>query len=299
MAITTIAALNEGARRVLQFPRLILLFYFANLAVAGVIIVPAAFIIGQRLSHSLDNERLYSNLDPAFIIETINQLQLQPLSAMAATTVLLAGLYLLMTTFLAGGTIAVLNRDEVPFFSSCAKYFPRLLRLLLISLLFYGIILALHDTASTALAQVRESLMEARTPTILHWLQLVVEFLLFSVVNMLFDYAKVVCVVREERSAVRAMLTALGFVLRKPGSTLAVYWLCSGIGLAFLLAYYGIAEVSGQQSGLAVALIFILRQLYMLVRMWLRLWTWSSELHLYTFSSTIVAPDPPSLAVAG
>ena len=134
---------------------------------------------------------------------------------------------------------------------------------------------------------------------ILGWVRLLIVVFLIGVVNMIFDYGKIVCVVEDRRSAFRAAIAAAGFVARHFGRTLAVYWICAGFGLLFLLAYHGITEAAGQGTRSTILLVLVLRQAFMLVRMWLRLWTWSSELRVYTFNSTIVAPEPPSLAVAG
>lgn len=297
--MTSITALNEGARRVVRVRKLIVLFYLANLVAAAVIVSPAVILIGRRLSHSFENDRLFSNLDVAWIVETLTHFQWWPLTGIGITLAIMAALYFVLNTFLAGGALAVLHRDDEPFFSCCARYFFRLIRLVAISLVFYGFVLLLNDSASRVLDRVRESSMQSHTWIVAQWIQWAIVFLLMGVVNMVFDYARIACIVAGHRSSIRATLAGLGFVRSHLARTLALYWICSGIGLAFLLAYHGITEVSGQNSTAAIVFVLALRQLYMLIRMWLRLWTWSSELQLYTFSSTIVAPEPPSLAVAG
>jgi hypothetical protein len=299
MTTTPIIALNEGARRVLRVRKLIVLFYLMNLIAAVAIVAPAVVLIGEQLSHSVENDRMYSNLDAAWIIGILFHFQWWPLTGIGITLAIVAMLYLVLNTYLAGGAVALLHREGQPFFSSCARYFFRLIRLMSISLVFYGLVFLFDSAVNAAIARGRESSMESHTWIILHWIQLGILFLLVGVVNMTFDYAKIACIAGGERSALWATVAGIGFARRNFARALLVYWICSGIGLAFLLAYHGITEVIGQDSPIAVALVFVLRQLYVLVRMWLRLWTWSSELRLYTFSSTMVAPDPPSLAVAG
>lgn len=131
------------------------------------------------------------------------------------------------------------------------------------------------------------------------WIRMAVVFFLISTVNMIFDYAKVICVADGKHSAFRSTFGAFRFVAAHPGRTTAVYWTTVGVGLLFLLAYHGITEAAGQGSIAMVALVFVVRQAYVVARMWVRLWTWSSEMHVYAFGAAIAAPEPSTLAVAG
>jgi hypothetical protein len=78
-----------------------------------------------------------------------------------------------------------------------------------------------------------------------------------------------------------------------------VYWIPAAAGIVLFGLYHGLSELIGQQSMIAVVVVFFLRQAYMLVRTWMRLWVWASETRVYCFSSTTVAPAPPSFAAAG
>jgi hypothetical protein len=294
-----VTALNAGGRQALRLRKLVVFFYLVNLVAAFLAVAPAIALIHGRLAHSFENDRLFPNFDVAWMIETLAHFRWWPLAGIGTVAAIVAVLYLILNAFLAGGALAVCHHEDAPFFSSCAKYFLRLLRLLLISALCYGAVLVLNRGMAAAVTRLREGSMVESTWTILGWFRLLLVAFLLGVVNMIFDYGKIVCVADNRRSAFRATLAALRFASRFPGRTLAVYWTCAGFGLLFLLAYHGITEAAGQGSRSTVLLVLVLRQALMLVRMWLRLWTWSSELHVYTFNSTIVAPEPPSLAAAG
>jgi hypothetical protein len=296
--MTANRAMIEGARQVFRLRKLIIFFYILNLVAAAVAVAPAIGLIHRRLAHSLESERLFTNIDPAWIVETLAHFQWWPVAGIGITAALVAILFFLLNTFLAGGALAMFHHEEQPFFSSCARYFWRLFRLMLISLACYAIMLAVNGGMGAALNRLREASMQAGPFAIAGWIRIAVIFFLLATVNMIFDYAKVICIADGHRGAFRATLAAFRFVAGHPGRTLAVYWISMAIGVLFLLAYHGITEAAGQSSVSMVALVFVLRQAYMLARMWLRLWTWSSELHVYAFNSTIVAPEPPSLAVA-
>ena len=294
-----IAALNEGGRQSLRLFKLTVLFYLLNLTVAAIVAAPLAVFLARDLSHSLESARMFSNMDLAWVGEVFYNFKGSPAGDITVAGAALAVVFLLLNTFLAGGALALFRNEQDTFFSSCARYFPRLFRLALVSLFFYGIVLALNGGIGSLISRARETSMEARPWTILLWLRIIVILFLTGVVNMIFDYAKILCVADNTHSAVRATSGAIRFVFSHPRRTLAVYWICSAVALALFLAYHGLSELAGQESAAMVVLVLALRQAYVLFRIWVRLWTWSSELHVYTFNSTMVAPEPPSLAVAG
>jgi hypothetical protein len=297
--MTSNAALKEGARQVLRLRKLVVFFYVINLVAAAVAVAPAVALMHSRLAHSLESDRLFTNLDPAWVIETLAQYQWWPVAGAGITAASVAMLFFLLNTFLAGGALAMFHNEDEPFFSSCARYFWRLFRLMLLSLVCYAVVMAINGGTVAALNRLKESSMQAAPFVVAGWIRMAIVFFLFSTVNMIVDYARSIVVVDARRSAFGALVNAFRFVAAHPGRTLAVYWTTVAVGLLFLLAYHLLSETAGQASLAMIALVFGFRQAYVLARMWLRLWTWSSELHVYTFNSTIVAPEPPSLAVAG
>lgn len=312
-----IAALNEGGRQSMRLFKLAVLFYLSNLAAAVVIVAPLAILVTRDLSRSLESARILSNFDIGWAAEFLYNSRGIPMVEFGALAAVIGALFLLLNTFLAGGAIALFLREKDPFFSSCARFFPRLFRLMLISAPIYAVGLAAYGIVTRIIVHARESSMEAHTWIILHWFQIAFFVFLAGVVNMVFDYAKIVCLTGEVRGALHAATRGLRFAFRNLSRTLTVYWICSGIALAMFLAYHGLSELATQETVTRVALVVALRQTYVLFRIWARLWTWSSEVHVYgfkapdvhsepepampgyTFNSTMVAPDPPSAGVAG
>ncbi len=291
-------ALRDGLRQVFRFRKLIALFYFVNLVAAFLVAAPIAMLIGTSLGHSLESDRLFLNMDPSWIMETLYQFRFWPATSASLSLGLAAILFLVVNTFLAGGTLALYYREHDAFFSASARYFGRMFRLMLISLLFYGLVFMAANAATKAITYVRESSMQAKLWILLGWGRLAVELFLLGVVNMIFDYAKISIVTDGTRSPLRAVVNGWRFAANRKTPTLAVYWVCAAAGFLALLVYHGMTELIQQQSAAAIIAVLILRQAYTITRILIRLWTWSSELGFYTFNSTMVAPEPPSLGVA-
>jgi len=151
----------------------------------------------------------------------------------------LGGLYILLQTFLGGGALSVLRAPQGGFrlralLQASGFYFGRLFRLMLLGLALYGLVFALNAPfARWADARAYEAVSEA---TALGWvagrhlLLLAALLLVFT----LLSYAKAVIVLEERRSALLALLTAVGFCLRHPLKVLAQVALVLASGFVLL-----------------------------------------------------------------
>jgi hypothetical protein len=273
-------SLRGGARTLASNKKVLLVYYAVNLLAAAVVIAPIAMILSTVLGQSLESERLFVNFDADWMMETLLQFHTTPTIGLLAAAVLLGILYLLTNTFLAGGAIASLERRGESFFAACARYFPRFFRIFLISLLFYGVVFGILRGLSAARSRLFEDSMRAAPEDIATWCIQFIGLLLLFAVNMTFDYAKIVCVV-DDRKALRSTLRAVRFSVRHFGATYALFLIAAAVGIALLAIYHLISEWIGQGSVAAVIAVFILRQIYIIARFWVRLWTWGSELALF------------------
>jgi hypothetical protein len=247
-------------------------------------------LLTTLLGHSLESERLFTNFDPEWLMETGLQFDFTPAAGLIPIALSVAFLYLLANTFLAGGAIAMLHRRGESFFAACARYFPRFFRIFLVSILFYGAAFAIGHGLISAESRWSEQSMREAPGDMMQWGIRAFQLLLFFAVNMIFDYAKIVCVV-EDRKAVRATWRGLGFAGRNFGSAYGLFLVTAAVGIAFLALYHGLSEWFGQDSRVAIIAVFLVRQIYVLARFWVRLWTWGSEIVLYDG----LAP-PPALS---
>jgi hypothetical protein len=274
-------ALSAAGRQVLRQRILLALFYVCNLVLSALLIVPVSAAMMTFLGHSLESSRELANFDPAWLLESLRKADFIPLNIAPAFFLALASIYLLTSTFLAGGAISVYLRPADTFFGSCARYFIRFVRLALLSAPVYGIVIALNMGAASAISRFAEDSMEAHQWVILGWARAVVVLLLLLFVNMIFDYSKIVLVSGERRSAFMSAIHGIRFVRGHFGACSAIFHAGQFLGLLFLLAYHGLTELTGQNSAVMVALVFFLRQAYILARYWTRLFVWSAGIKYY------------------
>jgi hypothetical protein len=194
------------------------------------------------------------------------------------TGVLVAmAVYLLSWSFLGAGFVGTFAASPggAGFLQRAARWFPRLLPLTVVGLVFYGVLLGpvrgwLDLTVDERLHEVIDE--RARFAwTALAYLCLWTAVVL---VNLVIDYAKVLVVLRGETAilagAGRALPGAVRLVARHPVRTLGLYATTAVLGLTGVLAYVAVAPGAAGGSWLGIAGAFLLGQLFVLSRVLLR-----------------------------
>lgn len=304
-------SLFAGLSRILRFPALFFWILGANLVVAIPLAVAMRDVLRQSIGHSLAHENLRSGFDTSwygefnssatgigksFGPEVVGILPLARNVEMLLEgelwkldrTILGAGiLYLLAWCFFAGGILqhyanpgTLYARGQ--FFWSSATYFFRFVRLLAISIAFYGaifrwVVRPLHERLVDA---TRDVTVE-RTVLIYTLVVYLLAGLLLTLMGMALDYAKAAMVIENRRSAVLASIRGLGFVLSHPIRTFSLYGILLAVGIVILAGYAVIAPGPGQSTVFTVFVAFALAQVYVGAKIFLKLWFLASQTVLF------------------
>lgn len=197
--------------------------------------------------------------------------------------------YLLVWTFLSGGIIDRLARQRPTrahgFFAASGVYFFRFLRLavlggLVYSFLFFWVHPLLFD--GWFRAATRDLTVER---TAFQWR--VAMYVLFGallvLVNVLFDYAKIRSVVEDRRSMVVALFASGRFIVRHPGRVFGLYGL-NALAFLALIALWALVAPGAGGTGLSMWMAFLVAQLYLLARVFLKLSFVASQTALFQAS---------------
>ena len=90
-------------------------------------------------------------------------------------------------------------------------------------------------------------------------------------VNLVFDYAKILTVTQQRRSSILAILKAAKLLGAHPGRMVGLYVWIGLLGIGFFFLYWLVAPGINQQSSLAVGWALLLGQMYITSRIWTRL----------------------------
>lgn len=216
-------------------------------------------------------------------------------------------LYLAGWAFISGGILDRYARQRRTrahgFFAACGVYFFRFLRLAALAGVFYWwMFAALHPWLFDEwYPRLTRDLSAERTAFGVRGVMYLGFGALLLAGNLLFDYAKIRAVVEDRRSMAGALTAALRFITHQPGRTCGLYAVNSIVFLA-VLTLWAIAAPGAGGAGAAIWVALAVTQIYVLVRLLLKLHFMASQTALfqaslaharYTAAPEAVWPDSP------
>jgi len=200
--------------------------------------------------------------------------------------VLVGILFALTWTFLLGGVLERFVNPGIPFsvaryFASCGRYAFRFYRLAALSIPFYYLVYKLFGWTYGQVDRLTRDVTSEQTVLFYSLGAVALTVFLLHLVQISFSYAKI-AIVREERAGIlKAAWRGFRFVAGHP---LPVLGLALGLGAVslVLLAVYGWLAPGPAQSGwVTVGLAFLAGQIYLGLKLFMRLWILASQLSLY------------------
>jgi hypothetical protein len=329
--MTAQGALLDGIRRVNKAPTILVCVFIVTLLTA----LPFSLVLRESLRAHLGNSLAadearrgvnyqwwseYSAAQPAgsiartfgisvigFAVVLDNVSTLLDKGARPSALLMLGAAYLLLWLFLSGGILDRYARNRPTraheFFTACGIYFGRFLRLApIIGVTYYVLFRYVHNWLFDDLYDgVTRNLTVERTA--FFWRVGLYAFfgLLLVVVNVIFDYAKARAVIEDRRSMIGAVVAGLRFVRRNIGAVATLYVLDALLFVA-VIVLYGLVAPGAGTSGVLMWLGFLVSQMYLLARLWVRLVFFASSASLfqgrlahigYVAGAPIRLPEPP------
>lgn len=195
-------------------------------------------------------------------------------------------LYVVVNTFLAGGFIGIYAKDYrssfQEFLMDGARYFGKFFRLALLALLVYFIFFSVVlDWVNNSIYQWTQNDASETVPYLYYMIRNVVVLLLLSLLFMIFDYARIRMVVDDRSSALASTAAGARFAVPHFVKTYGLYLLLTAIGVLLIAVYAILEKWIPQESYWPLVFLFILQQLYMVARFWLKATFYACQTTLY------------------
>jgi hypothetical protein len=270
--------LSAAARR----PKTIAILWLANVLCA----LPLYVLTSAMFAAALGSSLLGARPDMNAIVEVLTSSSAGLRDLMLAGAVLFAAAQL-VAIFLAGGVLGTIRAAAEPrplassFFEDGGRYYGRFLRLTLLSVLFLIPAAAVYVIIDGILSAVASDPAREQLGFVLTLVRIGAALVLFNLVRMVLDYARIRTVERDARSMALELLAALRFVMGRLGRTLGLYYLFGAAGLALLGLYVAGDGALAKTSGLAAAAgVLLPYQFFIFVRGGLRIAALSAERRL-------------------
>jgi hypothetical protein len=211
-------------------------------------------------------------------------------------------LYVLLWTYLSGGFVGVYAREQRSSFNEFlqfgARNFGRFFRLAIIQLLMYFLIFAVVNWLSGSIRTWTSNEPSEMTAFTYFMMRNVAVLLIVGLVTLVFDYAKIRMVVDGRVSALGAFGGGVRFVVGHPARTSAVAVVLAALGGACAGLFVLLEAQIPQSSFWPIVLVFVLQQIYVWCRQWIRAGYYATQTALYQTWAKQVKADEPGPAVA-
>jgi len=304
--MTTSQALRAGIYGLRIRKRLWLWFYAISTIWALLVAGPIIGLLLASLGNSAWAEQMAGNFDIQWIAELIAGRTTLPLMPIVWVAVLVFAVASVAHLFLLGGAVGLFCEREgfftARFFENCGRYFWRFLRLALCAASLYFIVLIIGRVLNSIGEKVwGEGSVQA--PLVYWgWGRMLVLLALTGLVTLIVDYARIQLVATESRKTIRSTIASIRFVFshfRQTTVLCVVLWMLTGFVVS---AYWTMANIVQQTSMGLVMLLFVVRQITVLARIWCQLLFYSAQSEFFLASQPLPAPKveepaPPIPAV--
>lgn len=271
--------------------KLIMLLFFLNILFTLPISLPIFLLLARTSSETLAVDKLVADkIDINWITDLFNQqfagASLENTAIQVATLALVMGIsYLLANTLFAGGILGVMASGGQftmqKFWACCGEFFWRFFRLMFISLFFYGAVGLSYYLASRRIERAAVEATAYQSIVYKRWAIMLMLVFLFTFVNMIFDYARIIAVVRDSRSMFRETFSAAWFSIRHFFSAYFLYLMLAVVGIGLFLGLATLRAWINQSSWVTILAAFLLGQIAIVSRIWTRVAFIAAELELY------------------
>jgi len=205
----------------------------------------------------------------------------------------LALIYVLVWTYLSGGFIGVYARERrssfAGFLELSARYFGKFFRLALIQMVVYIVLfMLLVDWVSEGIPAWTAHEPSEATAVLYAMFRNLLTVLAVGFITLCFDYAKIRMVIESRVSALVALGAGVRFVFRHPVRTVILALSLAVLGVACAAMFVVLEAQIRQSSFWMILTVFVLQQLYVWSRQWLRAAFYATQTALYQGSATEV-----------
>lgn len=271
-----IKSYRQGIQEATFRPKMVMVLWMINALFASVVYFLFSAMFGAAIGTSGLASELLRKPDMNILLEFLTASGTS-LGMLGTAIIVLIVLYHIGSIFLNGGILYTLihqgDREGFAqvFFAGAGKYFGRFFRLTIYSLVLWVPAVVVFMIINWLLGILTKNPVHEQRAFILNLVRAAIALVLVFLIKMIMDYARIKIVTQDARPVFLSLLEAAAFVFRKLGKSLVLYYLLGLTGLAAFLVYWGIRSSFTATSTGAIWLGFLIAQLYIASRGWLRI----------------------------
>ena len=235
----------------------------------------------RMLDHSINSDRLAHGFDMITFFDLLAKPEMQ-MGSLVQGSMMMAGLFFLFMLFITGGMLVAYREDRKlsmgEFFEASGGYFWRMVRLVLMSIVPFGIVVAWMAIFAGVSGTLSENAANAKLGFYVQVAANIIAIILVLISRLWFDVAQVRAVAQDEYGMFRNLMRSFVITFRALPSLFWMYLRISLFGWAFLaLGIYGWGRLSGNH----IFRVFFLWEIVLFAQLLTRLWQRASSVSWY------------------
>ena len=280
---------SQGIKRATSEGKLIWLLWLINVLFASVIYLQFSYYLNKVLAHSGAAEKFLKSFDINTFFEMISHYG-EGLNSILSFAIFLSIGFLFASIFINGGILSILMNprktgEKRPlaalFFGGGGKFFGRFLRLLIYSMILWLGIAAVILILNSILNPITQGSTNEALMFYLILAQVVIALFLVFLVKMILDYARIQIVLGDRSNVFQSLFQAAGFVFKKCGSTLAIYYFFLLTAAAIFVLYWLVQKAVKTHSLLPILFAFFIGQIFILSRGWIKVGLQATQMNFF------------------
>lgn len=275
-----------GFNSAAKLKKMVTVIYAVILLLALVIAVPFHSALLNQAGNTMELQPLLKQFNFTVYADFMNSYG-KIVKALIPAAIWMGMFYFLFTVFFTGGILNILKDENhkfsaVNFFSECGKYFFRYLRMgiyLLIVQILIGVIVFLP--LSLILASNYETTLNEASLFYISVTGGIIYLLLFILVLIIGDYAKIILYDNDSKKVIKSIYTAFKFTSRHLFGTYLLYILILAVPVLLFAVYFWLDSAIGMVSGFTIFIMFLIQQVFIWLRVLVKVWFLGSELTFY------------------
>lgn len=284
MTLSMKKVLYLGFRSIFKNAKLIALFWGTNAVAAFLLSLPLFYLLVDNLNHSLMSDKLAASFDFIWYLQFMNiyKSSIGEIPYLFFGTV---GVYVLIRSFYMGGLISVFNLPDknhiVDFFYGGVKYWFRFMKIVLISLIFFGIAFLVNNYLGVFIEWAFSSTENQLAEFIIRLLRYILLVFFIGLVTMISDYAKVSMAVDETKKSFDAIYKSIIFIKHNFSKVFLIFLTIACIGASGAVLYNVVERFIPRTPFYFLFLAFLVQQMLIIFRLFIRMYFTATEVNLY------------------
>ncbi|MBN1300408.1 MAG: hypothetical protein JW995_04260 [Melioribacteraceae bacterium] len=262
----------------------LVLFWATNAAMAFILSVAIYSLLMDNLQHSLLSDQLALRFDYMWFNQFMNIYD-STLSRLPLITYSVVVIYWIIQTFYFGGMVAVFKNPDKnhisDFFYGGVRYWLRFMKILLISIVFFGLAFKLNDLLGDLFTNLFGKNDYYLTDFILRSLRYILLLIFIGIITIISDYAKISLAVDEKQKALAAVKNSFVFIRQNFQVSVGTFLIISVLGAVGAVIYNIIDTFVPRAPFYYLMLTFILQQMLIIFRFIIRMFFCASEVIIY------------------